>query len=152
MTTERFRFREDVLHAAASRLRRRFALTLAATGAIVVLVWATALRAQGAGPGTLAFSVVFLLGVATLSLRRRMRRLHARWDSFAVTIEGERVVREVAGFRPLSIARADVEAIEERAEGIVVRGRGGQVLLVPRDLDGYARARAALAAWRPAQG
>jgi hypothetical protein len=149
IAAERHRFREDVLHTASRRLRRRFGLTLAATAAVVVLVWAAALRPQGAGLGTLAFSLVLLLGVAALSVRRRLRRLHGRWESFVVIVGDDRVSREVAGFRPVSIARADVEAVEERAEGLVVRGRDGATLLVPRDVEGYARAREALLGWRP---
>ncbi len=147
MPTERYRFREDVLRDAARRTRRRLAATLVATGAIVVAVWATALRAQGAGVGTLAFSLALLCALALFSMRRRMGRLHARWASFAVTLDDEAVVREVAGVAPVRIARADVAAVEERPEGIVVRGRSGAALLVPRDLDGYTRAREALARW-----
>jgi hypothetical protein len=60
--------------------------------------------------------------------------------------------RQVDGFAPLRIARAEVEAVGERADGLVVRGRGGVALLVPRDLEGYARLRAALAAWAPPAG
>jgi hypothetical protein len=149
--TERFRFAEPVLHAAARRLRRRLAATLVATAAVVTAVWAAALRPQGAGWGTLAFSLALLLALAALSLRRRVRRLEARWSSFAVVLDEGGVAREVAGAAPVRIARADVEAVEERAAGIVVRGRGGAALLVPRDVEGYDRAREALAAWRPAR-
>ena len=48
---------------------------------------------------------------------------------------------------PVRIARADVETIGERADGIVVRARGGAALVVPRELEGYARLREALAGW-----
>jgi hypothetical protein len=147
MASERFRFREDVLRAVARRTRRRFAASLAATAAIVAGVWFLALRPQGSGWGTLAFSLGLLLGLAALSLGRRMRRLHARWSTFEIALDEDAIARTVSGFPPLRIARADVETIRERADGIVVRGRGGAALLVPRDLDGYAQLRETLAGW-----
>ena len=149
MATERFRFRDDVLRGAAARTRRRFATTLVATAAVVVAVWAAALRPQGSGWGTLAFSLALLLALAAFSMKRRMRRLHARWDSFEIALEERAVARQVSGFAPVRIAREDVEAIGETAEGLVLRGRGGALLLVPRDIDGYARVREALAGWAP---
>jgi len=149
MTVERYRFREDVLHAAARRTRRRLGLTLVSAAALVVAAWALALRGRGAGAGTLAFSLVLLGALAALSMRRRMGRLHARWASFEVRLEDDAVVREVAGVPPVRIARADVAGVEERPEGLVVRGRSGAALLVPRDVDGFARAREALARWAP---
>jgi hypothetical protein len=149
MPAETFHFPEEVLRFAAVRTRRRFALALVATGAIVVAGWLGVLRAQGAGWGTLAFSLGLLLAFAALSMRRRMRRMHQRWASFAVTIEDDHVRREVAGYAPILIARSDVAAVEERPAGIVVRDRAGAALLVPRDLDGYARAREVLSGWRP---
>lgn len=149
MPTDRHRFGDHVLRAAASRARRRLALTLLATAALVLAVWATALRPQGAGVGTLAFSLGLLVALAAISLRRRMGRLHARWASFEVRIEEDAVVREVAGAAPLRIARADVTAVEERPEGLVVRARSGAALLVPREVDGYPSAREALARWSP---
>lgn len=152
MATERFRFREEVLRAAGARTRRRLAATLGATAAVVVAVWATALRAQGAGPGTLAFSLGFLLLLAALTLARRMRRLHARWSSFEVALDGAAITRSVAGAPPVRIARADVASVGERADGIVVRARGGASLIVPRELEGYARLREALAGWGAAAG
>ena len=152
MPPERFRFREDVLRAAAARTRRRFATTLVATAAVVGAVWSAALRPQGAGWGSLAFSLAFLLALAAFSMRRRMRRLHARWDSFEIALEDGAISRQVAGAAPLRIARADVEAVGERPDGLVVRARGGLALLVPRDVEGYARLREALAAWTPPPG
>ncbi len=147
MDPERFRFREDALRGAAARTRRRFATTLAATAAIVAVVWAAALRPRGAGWGTLAFSLGLLLALAAVSLRHRMRRLHARWASFEIALDGEAIARRVDGFAPLRIARAEVDTIGERPDGIVVRARGGAALLLPRELDGYARLREALAGW-----
>ena len=149
MPTERYRFREEVLRDAARRTLRRGALTLLVTAALVVAVWATALRGRGAGAGTLVFSLGLLLALAAVSMRRRMGRLHARWASFEVRVEDDAVLREVAGVAPVRIARGDVAAVEERPEGLVVRGGSGAVLLVPRDVEGYARAREALARWGP---
>ncbi len=150
MPTERFRFRDDVLRGAAAHTRRRFATTLAVTASIVAAVWAVALRAQGAGWGTLTFSLALLLALAAFSIRRRMRRLYARWESFEIALDEDAIARQVTGFAPLRIARADVESVGERADGLVVRGRGGAVLIAPRDLEGYDRLREALAGWAPA--
>ncbi len=152
MSIERFRFRGEVLRAAAARTRRRFAATLLVTAAIVVALWSAALRPKGAGWGTLAFSLGLLLALAAFSIGRRMRRLHARWGSFEIALGEDAIAREVAGFPPLRIARADVEGIGERADGIVVRARGGTALLVPREIEGYARIREALAGWGAGRG
>jgi hypothetical protein len=147
-TEERFRFRADVLAGAASRTRRRILVSVVATAAVVVGVWAAALRPRGDGPGGLAFALALLLALALFSLRRRLHRLHARWSSFEVTISEERVARVVEGFPAVAVARADVVAVEERPAGVVVTGRAGETLLVPREVEGYDRARALVAAWR----
>lgn len=150
MDIERFRFREDVLRSAASRTRRRLLVSFAAAAAAVVGLWGGVLRGQGARPATLAFALVLLALLAVLSLRRRLGRLHARWSSYELRVEADGISRDVSGFPPVRIARADVAAIEERAAGLVVRDRGGRALLVPRELDGYDRVRGLLRAWRPA--
>jgi hypothetical protein len=53
----------------------------------------------------------------------------------------------VDGFPPIRIARAEVVSVEERPAGVVVRSRDGASLLVPRELEGYERARDVLAGW-----
>lgn len=147
---ERFRFRADVLHAAASRTRRRILLSVIVTGAAAAAVWAAALRPRGDGPGALVFGLGLLAVLAVLSLRRRLARLHARWSSFEVTISDEGVARAVEGFPPISIARGEVVGVEERPAGLVVRGREGASLLVPRDLERYEQARDRVVAWAAA--
>ena len=142
-------FREDVLRAAAARTRRRLLLSLLAAAVAVVGLWGAALRPRGASPGSLGFALALLALLAFLSLRRRLRRLVVRWSSFQLTVEEDSVAREVEGFPAIRIARADVESVEERAQGLVVRSRSGQALLVPRELEGYERARELLAAWSP---
>lgn len=149
--SHRYRFRDDVLRSAASRTRRRLLASFAAAAAAIVAVWAGALRGQGAGASTLAFSLALLTLLAGLSLRRRLRRLHARWSSFEVRLDADAIAREVSGFPGVRIARADVATIAEHAAGIVVRDRSGTSLLVPREIDGYDRAREALAAWGAAR-
>lgn len=148
MAPERFRFSEDVLRVAVSRTRRRLLATLVATGALVVAAYLAALRGRGAGPGTLAFSLGLLALLAVASFRRRMGRLHERWRSFEIALDEDGLRRDVAGFPPVAIPRAAVASVEEEAAGIVVRDRAGNGILVPRDVEGYARARAALLAWR----
>ena len=145
---ERFRFRPDVLRSAASRTRRRILVSVIATAAAVAGAWGAVLRPRGSGPGALVFALVLLAALALLSLRRRLGRLHARWSSFEVTVGEDRIGRVVEGFAPVAIARADVSAVEERAEGVVVRARGGATVLVPREVEGYERARAILAGWK----
>ena len=149
MPDERFRFRDDVLRTAASRTRRRLLVSAIATAAAVAGVWAAVLRPRGGTVGSLVFALSLLVLLVFLSLRRRLRRLHARWSSFEVAVGEAGIGREVEGFPPLAIPRADVAAIEERAAGLVVRGRSGASLLVPRELEGYARVRALLVAWGP---
>ena len=151
MDPQRFRFPEDVLRSAAARTRRRLLVSLVAAAGATVAVWAAVLRAQGAGAGAPALAVALglLALVAFLSLRGRLRRLHARWSSFEVRVEPDAIGREVSGFPPIRIARADVFAIEERAAGLVVRDRAGRSLLVPREVDGYERVRELLAGWHP---
>ncbi len=149
MDPERFRFPEAVLRSAAARTRRRLLVSLVGAAGATVAVWATVLRVQGAGASALAVALGLLALLAFLSLRRRLRRLHARWSSFEIRVEPEAVGREVCGFPAVRIARAEVSAIEERAAGLVVRDRAGVSLLVPREVDGYERVRELLAGWRP---
>jgi hypothetical protein len=141
----RFRFREDVLRSAERRIRRRLLATFAATAALVVLVWGTALRAHGARGATLVSSLVLLSFLALLTFRRRMGRLRARWSSFEIVLDEEGIRRVVAGFPDLSIARADARSVGESGAGIVVRDSSGRAILVPRELDGYHEVREALA-------
>jgi hypothetical protein len=148
MEPELFRFRQDVLLSAASRTRRRLLATVAAAAAAIAGLWGAVLRPQGSPPSTLAFALALLALLAFLSLRRRLRRLDARWSSFTVRVEADAVSREVSGFPGIRIAREDVAAVEERGAGLVVRDRGGRALLVPREVEGYERVRALLAAWR----
>jgi hypothetical protein len=149
---ERFRFRDDVLRTAASRTRRRLLVSLIATAGAVVGVWAAVLRPRGGTAGSLAFALALLVLLAFFSLRRRLRRLVARWSSFEVAVGDEGIGREVDGFPPIAIPRSDVAAVEERATGIVVRARSGTSLLVPRELQGYERVRDLLAGWAPPPG
>ncbi len=146
---ERFRFREEVLRAAASRTRRRIVLTLAAAAPLVAIAWAWTWRRGGSGYGTLAFALALLLVLAGLSARKRLGRLHARWATFAIVLGEEELRREVEGFPSARIARAEVEAIEELPQGLVVRGPGEASILVPREVEGWDRIREALSRWAP---
>jgi hypothetical protein len=142
-----FRFPEVVLGAAASRTRRRVFVSAGLVAAAAVALWAAVLRPRGSGPGAAVFSVALLLLLAFVSLRRRLRRLHARWASFEVTVWPDAVGRTVEGFPPVRIARADVASVGEVDAGVLVRDRGGNAVLVPREVEGYERARAVLAGW-----
>jgi hypothetical protein len=146
---ERFRFRPEVLRAAASRTRRRVLASAVATAAAAAALWGVVLRPRGGGPGALAFALALLGLLALLSLRRRLRRLHARWSSFEVALRDDGIARTVDGFPPIAIARAEVSGVEERPTGLVVRGARGAALLVPREVEGYERVRALVAAWAP---
>jgi hypothetical protein len=149
---ERFRFRPDVLRAAASRTRRRVLGSVLATAGLAAGLWGMVLRPRGGGPGALAFALVLLALLALLSLRRRLRRLHARWSSFEVTLRDDGIARSVDGFPPVAILRAEVSAVVERPAGLVVQGAGGVALLVPREVEGYERVRALLVGWVAPQG
>lgn len=65
-----------------------------------------------------------------------------------IAIEDEAITRTVEGHPPLRVGRADVAAIEEGPRGLAVRDRAGRGLLVPRELLGYERVRAALEGWQ----
>jgi hypothetical protein len=147
MDPQCFRFRADVLRSAASRTRRRLLVSVGAAALALAGLWAGVLRPQGARPSTLAFALVLLAILAMVSLRRRLRRLHARWSSFEVRIEEDAIGREVSGFPPVRIARADVAAVAESAAGVVVRDRAGRSLLIPREIEGYERVRELLEGW-----
>jgi hypothetical protein len=147
MDPQCFRFRADVLRSAASRTRRRLLVSVAAAAIALAGLWAGVLRPRGARPSTLAFALVLLAILALLSLRQRLRRLHARWSSFEVRIEEDAIAREVNGFPPVRIARADVAAVAESAAGVVVRDRAGRSLLIPREIEGYERVRELLEGW-----
>ena len=151
---ERFKFRDDVLRAAASRTRRRIAISTVAATAAIVGLWGAVLRPRGGGARSLVFALVLLAVLVLLSLRARLRRLHARWSSFEVTVGADGIGREVGGFPAIRIARADVVSVEERPAGLVVRDRAGAALLVPREVEGYERVRELVAPWagRPADG
>lgn len=146
---ERFRIREEVLRAAAARTRRRIVLTLAATAPLVAIAWAWTLRRGGSGYGTLAFALGLLLLLAGLSARRRLDRLRARWETFAIVLGEEEIRREAEGFPSARIARDAVRAIEELPQGLVVRGPGEESILVPRDVEGWERIREILSRWAP---
>jgi hypothetical protein len=152
MEPQRFRFREDVLHAAAARTRRRLLVAVAAAAVAVFGLWGGVLRDRGASASSLVFALALLALLSFLSLRRRLARLHARWSSFEIRIEADAIARDVQGFEPIRIARGEVTAVDERPGGVVVRDRAGRALLVPRELDGYERLREQLAGWRSGPG
>jgi hypothetical protein len=78
-----------------------------------------------------------------------MARFRARWTSFEIALGEDAIAREIAGFPPVRIARAEVTAVEEIPAGLAVRDARGRGLVVPRELEGYEGVRTALAAWRP---
>jgi hypothetical protein len=77
---------------------------------------------------------------------RTARRVAARLMTYQLTL-GPNVMRIVCdGFVPTEVLRSDVTRIVESSEGL--RVEAGRVLTgVPRDLAGYADARARLAEW-----
>jgi hypothetical protein len=139
LDAEAFRIEERTAH-------RRAAALAAATGAVVVAVWAGLLRARGAGPGTLVLPLVLLVALAGLSHLARMRRARARWDGFRVALGEDGIRRELPGSPTVRIGRAEVTAVEEGPRGIAVRAEG-RAFLVPRELEGYERFRGELARW-----
>ncbi len=144
---ERFRLGEDVLRTAASRTRRRLAVPLAAAAAVVVAVHLGALRPRGAGWRALVLPLALLAVLALATLRRRMRRLHSRWASFHVALDEAGLSSGAAGLPAGRVARADLASVEEGPQGLLVRGRAGTAVLVPRGIEGYERIRAVLAQW-----
>jgi hypothetical protein len=146
---ERFRLRPDAMAAVARRVNRRFALTAALAFALLVAIAVGTMRGDDTSGRTLAFGLLLLLALVIGSYLRRQGRFRARWASFEIMLEPDALSRTVEGFRPERIARAEVTAVEERTVGLVVRGPAGRAVVVPRELDGYERVRAAVLAWRP---
>jgi hypothetical protein len=142
-----FRLHPAALARAARRTNRRFVATLAAAALLVGGLFVSAQRGAGSGPRVLVFGYALLAALAAVSYRRRMVRFRARWTTFEIALDDDGVSRTVEGFPPVRLARADVAAVEEGPRGLAVRDRAGRGLLVPRELDGYERLRAALEAW-----
>ncbi len=145
---ERHRLRPDASRATARRMNRRFAATVVAVVAIVLAAYWGGIR-DGRGPDALVVPFAILFVLVVVSYLRRMARFRARWASFEIALDEDGIAREVKGFPTVRIARAEVAAIEEVPAGIAVRDGHGRGVVVPRELDGYERVRAALATWRP---
>jgi hypothetical protein len=64
-----------------------------------------------------------------------------------VALEGDAIVRELPGLAPLRLRRDEITQVEEGPGGVAVRARE-RAVLVPRQVEGYERFRAALEAWR----
>ena len=147
---ERFRLRADAMAKVAAKVNRRFALTAALAFALLVAIAAGTMRGEDGSGRALAFGLLFLFVLVVGSYVRRQGRFRARWASFEIVLEPDAIARTVDGYRPERITRAEATAVEERPAGLAVRAAGGRAVVVPRELDGYERVRAALLAWRPA--
>ena len=128
-------------------MNRRFAATVVAVVLIVLAAYAGGLR-DGRGVDALVVPFAILVVLVVVSYVRRMARFRTRWASFEIALGEDAIAREVAGFPPVRIARAEVAAVEEIPTGLAVRDAHGRGLVVPRELEGYEGVRAALAAWR----
>jgi hypothetical protein len=149
-TGERFGLRGDAMHGMARRLNARFALTVATVALLVVGLFSAGLRGREGGHASLAVGLGVLAVLAFWSWRRRITRFRARWASYTVVLGPDAVERTVEGYPDVRIARADVAAVGDTPGGLVVRGRSGEAVAVPRELQGYERLREALLGWRPA--
>jgi hypothetical protein len=146
---ERFHLRPDAMARVAAKVNRRFALTAALAFGLLVAIAVGTMRGEDGAGRTLAFGLLFLFALVVASYVRRQGRFRARWASFEIVLEPDAIARTVEGYRPERIARAEITAVEERPAGLAVRGPEGRAVIVPRDLDGYERVRAAVLAWRP---
>lgn len=147
MAEIRFRLRDDAWPPQERALVRRLARSLGVMLVLLVVADALLLRDAPGRWGTVSLTVFLVAGVGFLLARRRVARARAQWASFAIVLDGDRLRRELAGARPLEIARGEVRSVEERAEGLVVLAEGRQ-LLAPRLLADYGACRAAIEAWR----
>jgi hypothetical protein len=145
----RFRLRPDAAGATARRMNRRFAATVAGVVVIIIAAYAGGLRDEQRGLDVLVVPFVLLLLLAFFSYRRRMGRFRARWASFEIALAEDAITRDVQGFPVVRLRRDEIASIEEIPTGLAVRDRGGRGIVVPRDLEGYARIRAELAGWAP---
>ncbi|MFO0581504.1 MAG: hypothetical protein U0229_04455 [Anaeromyxobacter sp.] len=145
---ETFRLRADAMQGMARRLNLRFLLTVGAVALIVVALFSAGLRDQEGGYRALAVGLVILAVFAYWGWRRRLTRFRERWASFTIVLEPDALVRTVVGYPETRIPRAEVASVGEAPAGVVVRAKGGQAIVVPRELDGYDRLRAAVASWK----
>jgi hypothetical protein len=143
----RFRLSTEAWSAHARRMNRRALVLVGATAAVVIAIWAGVLRDRGAGPGSLLLPLGLLVAFAGLSHLSRMRRSRGRWEGFLISLEPDAIRRELPGFPTVTLARREIASVEEGPRGVAIRAGDG-ALLVPRELEGYERFRAALAAWR----
>ncbi|HEY2368901.1 MAG TPA: hypothetical protein VGH87_21040 [Polyangiaceae bacterium] len=96
----------------------------------------------------LTFAVVAV--VATLSLWTSFRRQRRWLMTYELTITDDEVSRAQEHVAAMRIARAEITKIVEGDGGLaVLTGSVERCIPIPRALDGYAQARAALAEWRP---
>ena len=146
---EHFRLRADAMAGMARRLNLRFALTVATVAIIVIALFSAGLRDREGGYGALTVGLGLLALLAFWSWRSRLTRFRERWSSFTVVLEPEALGRTVKGYPDVRIPRAEVTSVGEAPAGIVVRARGGAAIVVPRELEGYERVRAAVSAWKP---
>ncbi len=149
-TGERFRLRAEAMQRMARRLNARFALTVATVALLVVGLYSAGLRDREGGYASLAVGLAVLAVLAFWSWRRRLTRFRERWASYTVVLGPAAVERTVVGYPDVRIARDEVTAVGDTPGGLVVRGRSGEAVAVPRELEGYERLRAALLAWKPA--
>jgi len=145
---ERFRLRADAMAGMARRLNLRFALTVATVAIIVIALFSAGLRDREGGYGALTVGLGLLALLAFWSWRSRLTRFRERWGSFTVLLEPDALGRTVKGYPDVRIPRAEVASVGEAPAGIVVRARGGAAIVVPRELEGYERVRAAVKAWK----
>ncbi len=143
----RFQLRREDWPPQERILVRRLVLTFGVLCAVLVAVNAAMLRDEPGRWGHVALTVALVGAIAWLLARRRVRRARAQWTSFAIVLDGDRLRRELHGARTVEIARADVEAVEERPEGIWVTG-GGRRVLAPRVIGDFDGCRAAIRSWR----
>ena len=108
-------------------------------------------RAKSGSPGlTLVMMAVSALALG-IGFFRGTRRVRQQLTSYVVTLNDDRIRRDIAGMPAIEIARADVTAIEERRPGglAVYGGTRRNFVGVNDDTEGYAAIREELATWRP---
>lgn len=103
------------------------------------------------GVGMAAVAVLaFLAVVLTLAVRRAIERARTELASFELHVSDDALSRTLADHADIAVRRADVTAIEEHPNGLIVRGANRR-LLVPRTVDGFGEVRERLREWAPIQ-
>ena len=147
---EVYRLSMEKLPLAVGRARRMAFLRLAvATTAVVALLTPLASSPPDAVDVALVVALLALVAIPYV-LWRAGRRVRRHWNAFELAIGADTVRVAAKGEGRVTIRRDDVTSIVEGATGLLVRSaQPGDVVHVPRTVEGYLDVRTRLGTLRP---